>query len=311
MSLKKLLASICIGTAAVLSVSASSAAESDSISLDNVPGKVLDAASKAVPGVKFEKAGTEVEHGKLVYELKAMSKDGLAIEVDVTPNGKILEIERQIRFESAPENVRQALDRAFPGFKPVFCEHSTRCCGATWFEFEGDLRGREVDIEVSSSARHILLEDDSMSAPAQEEREMRVEDAPARVYKAAKAATDAKLTACAIEVEEGVVTYEFKGVNAKGKNVEVDVDSEGRLLEIETEINSGSVPVAVHKAIERRMPGFQAAFIELSVRPASTWYEFEGKDATGRKTDVEVRADGRVICIEEDDDTDVRAKAQQ
>ena len=64
-----------------------------SVPLDEVPAAVMAAAKNAVPGAKFDEAESEVEDGVTVYELEG-TVDGEEVEVEVTADGKVLEIER-------------------------------------------------------------------------------------------------------------------------------------------------------------------------------------------------------------------------
>ena len=64
-----------------------------SVALDAVPQIVKDAALAAVPGLVLEEAESEVEEGLLVYELEG--KVGrVEYEVEVTADGKVLEVEK-------------------------------------------------------------------------------------------------------------------------------------------------------------------------------------------------------------------------
>lgn len=62
------------------------------VSLDKVPQKVIDAAKKAVKGIKITEAEVEEEDGRLVYELEGTA-DGKEYEIEVTEDGKVLEVE--------------------------------------------------------------------------------------------------------------------------------------------------------------------------------------------------------------------------
>ena len=62
------------------------------VALDSVPDAALAAAKKAVPGITFTVAEKEVEGGRTVYCLEG-SADGKRWEVEVTPEGEVVEIE--------------------------------------------------------------------------------------------------------------------------------------------------------------------------------------------------------------------------
>jgi hypothetical protein len=61
--------------------------------LDRVPAQVKDSAIKALPQVKFDSAWKSTYHGQPVYEVRGKDKSGKIREVEVTPDGKVLEIE--------------------------------------------------------------------------------------------------------------------------------------------------------------------------------------------------------------------------
>jgi hypothetical protein len=63
------------------------------VSLDKVPAAAKAAADKAIPGVRWEKAEKEREHGKLVYELKGSDPKGKEVKVEVSPDGKQVTVE--------------------------------------------------------------------------------------------------------------------------------------------------------------------------------------------------------------------------
>ncbi len=62
------------------------------IPLDKVPTAVLEAAQKAVPGIKLTEAEVERTIKGLVYEIEG-TLDGKEYEIEVSSDGKVLEIE--------------------------------------------------------------------------------------------------------------------------------------------------------------------------------------------------------------------------
>ena len=98
--------------------------------------------------------------------------------------------------------------------------------------------------------------------------------------------------------DDGSLIYEIQGTLKDGRKVEVDLYEDGRIEEFEVEYSRDLVPGAVLKAIERKLPGFQADFIEASYSASKKviQYEFVGK-FEGQKLDLDVSADGRHIEI--------------
>lgn len=63
------------------------------VPLEKVPAKVRQAGEQAVPGIVFTRVERELEGGVWVYDLEGTA-NGVAYEVEVTADGKVLEIEK-------------------------------------------------------------------------------------------------------------------------------------------------------------------------------------------------------------------------
>jgi len=61
--------------------------------LDKVPPAVVKVAEEKLPGVKFDSAYKETKDGKDVYELRGKTKEGKIRDVEVTADGKVLEVD--------------------------------------------------------------------------------------------------------------------------------------------------------------------------------------------------------------------------
>ncbi len=71
---------------------AKTAGQDEAVTLDQVPKAARKAAEAAVPGATFTSAEKEIEDGKTVYSLEGTA-GGKPCEVEVTPDGKVTEIE--------------------------------------------------------------------------------------------------------------------------------------------------------------------------------------------------------------------------
>jgi uncharacterized membrane protein YkoI len=80
-------------TTTPLAAAATAVASEEKLSLDAVPKPVIDAAMAAVPGLVIEQAERELEKGVVVYDLEGKA-GGVRVEVEVTAEGKVLEVER-------------------------------------------------------------------------------------------------------------------------------------------------------------------------------------------------------------------------
>ena len=61
--------------------------------LDKVPPDVMKIAVEKLPGVKFDSAYKETKDGKEVFEVRGKTKDGKIRDVEVTADGKVLEVD--------------------------------------------------------------------------------------------------------------------------------------------------------------------------------------------------------------------------
>lgn len=116
------------------------------LTLAEVPDRVRNAALRAVPGAVLKSVATEIENGVTIYEFAA-EKDGKRLEIDVDDTGALQEVEWPCERPDLPAKVRDALDRAAPGFMGVM-ERSERPRGVVVYEFEGVSRGVPVEIEI-------------------------------------------------------------------------------------------------------------------------------------------------------------------
>ena len=86
----------------------------EKVPLDKVPKAVIDAVKAKFDGAELVGAEKEKEDGKIVYEINLKHK-GQKIEVTVTPEGKIVSIEKTIAIKDLPKVVTEAIDKKYPG----------------------------------------------------------------------------------------------------------------------------------------------------------------------------------------------------
>jgi hypothetical protein len=93
--------------------------------------------------------------------------------------------------------------------------------------------------------------------------------------------------------------YQFRGTNARGNTIEIEVTSAGRVIEVEEHgIPPGEVPRPVSEALKARMPQFRPTRVEAIYQaeyPRPVSFGFEGEDAAGRTVEVYVSADGKTF----------------
>jgi hypothetical protein len=133
------------------------------LELGQVPEHVLETARHYAPDATWETAGTDYDTQLMMpeYEITGTTEDGMSIEVDVSPEGKLHEIETEVEAGAMPEAASALLETYLPGFTPTLVEESTRPNNVTFYELEGQIDGRDVDVEVKEDGTEIIIADDA------------------------------------------------------------------------------------------------------------------------------------------------------
>ena len=91
----------------------------------DLPSAVRKAVDRKFPEAKFRGAAKEVEDGKTTYEVE-MTIEGRAVDAILSPEGKILEVEREVPAAKLPAAVAKALAAKYPGAKIEKAETITK-----------------------------------------------------------------------------------------------------------------------------------------------------------------------------------------
>jgi hypothetical protein len=81
---------------------------------------------KAFPKATISACKAEHEHGKDIVEVKLTKAGGDKIEVDVAPDGTILQVEENIAIEALPGPVKKAFAAKYPKAKATGAEKQTQ-----------------------------------------------------------------------------------------------------------------------------------------------------------------------------------------
>ena len=96
------------------------------IELSEVPATVLSTAIAATGG---QPAWAQVQinpDGSTVYELGGQNQQGFDFEIEINPNGEIIEIDEQVDASAVPEEVMKAFNYWLPDAQIVSTWRSTR-----------------------------------------------------------------------------------------------------------------------------------------------------------------------------------------
>jgi len=147
-----------IATAVLTFGTAATAQEETTMTMEEVPPTVMEAATAA------NNMGTEFESVAMddgVYEFAGTGSDGMDYEIDVMEDGSIEEVEKQIAMEALPAEVTTALEAEMAGFTPEYIEESTRPEGVVVYEFEGTHEGQTIDAEINADGTGFMMNEDA------------------------------------------------------------------------------------------------------------------------------------------------------
>ena len=131
------------------------------------------------------------------------------------------------------------------------------------------------------------------AAGASQEQRVKMADLPAAVRATVKAqSVGAKIRGFSKEVENGKTLYEAEmTVNGHGKDIEMD--STGAVVEVEEEVNFGSIPEAARSAIKKGAAGGKVLKVE-SVTHGTTLVAYEAAvSKAGKHSEVRVDPEGK------------------
>jgi hypothetical protein len=135
------------------------------VRLDELPKAVRQAAAAAVPGAKLTEAYRYIENGKTYYELSGFDAQHRAVDVDLTPQGGVVEVQTEIPIREVPKVVVDAVKVKTRGQRMTFgvVQVVTSQGQVVAYQFEGVTSDDDdVEVTVSPDGRDVEVEiDDS------------------------------------------------------------------------------------------------------------------------------------------------------
>jgi hypothetical protein len=89
------------------------------------PAAVTTAVMKAFPKATIGACKAEREHGKDRFEVKLTKSNGEKVELDITPDGTVLQVEEKIAVDVVPEAVKKAFGARYPKAKATGAQKQT------------------------------------------------------------------------------------------------------------------------------------------------------------------------------------------
>jgi hypothetical protein len=109
-------------------------------------------------------------------------------------------------------------------------------------------------------------------------------------------ATGAKIKNTLVEVENGKTFYECESLLANGKHRDFLVNDQGKVSEVEEEIEESEIPTAVKATLDKATAGGGKV---LRLEAAKKYGKITGYEATimknGKKTGLEMNAEGTIM----------------
>jgi len=124
------------------------------VTLADLPSAAVNAVKERFPGAEIrDKVEKETESDGVFYEFELL-KDGREIEVEVSAEGRIREIEAELTAADLPKAVAAAIGEKFPGGQVKKAKEEIK------FQGEQERKVYEVDVLVDGKKLEVKLDPD-------------------------------------------------------------------------------------------------------------------------------------------------------
>ncbi len=127
------------------------------IGLDRLPDGARAQLEKRYPGAPV----TEVAHERRVTTLWVVEVDvdGEEHEIFLTPDGRVVEVSREIALDNVPEATRAAIDRMAAGNKVNEVERRELSAQLDWVDLPEPRAVYEAEVEVDGRDRDVVFDE--------------------------------------------------------------------------------------------------------------------------------------------------------
>ena len=133
-------------------------ADEEKVPLKDLPKAVSNAVKKKFPKAKVVSASKELEDKKTVYEVTIEDGDQ-NVQVTVTPEGEITEIEKEIAAKDLPKAVTEALDEKYPAATIKKAEEVTKGKELTYEVLLVTKDKKTVEVKLDPKGKVLKVED--------------------------------------------------------------------------------------------------------------------------------------------------------
>lgn len=130
----------------------------------NLPPELVSIVTNAVPGMQIEGAERKERENRVYYDVEGQRPDGSEVELDVQEEGgvyKIVEIQRDIAWNEAPQAARDAAAASEKKIEPVRVIESTQTDGSVIYELfaQGAPEKPSLEVRVIEGKAEVLKEE--------------------------------------------------------------------------------------------------------------------------------------------------------
>jgi hypothetical protein len=154
---------VALSVAGLLAAVAMARGDDEAIKLSDVPAAVRKAADKAAPKATWTGATKETDEGKTIYSLSGtipVGGEDREVAVDVTAEGKVLEVEVQIPLKSVDPRILGLVKAKYPKFQPEGAASASRAGRLLAYVLSGTMDKKNVVVRVSADFKTIELGED-------------------------------------------------------------------------------------------------------------------------------------------------------
>ena len=273
----------------------SARAAEEKIAIEKLPKAVADAVKAKYPGAELNGAEKDVTDGKTIYEVNLKYK-GSKYDVSLSPDGKIVEIEKTIDAKELPAAVTKALDQKYPKAKIELAEEVTVDGKVKYEVVVTTAEKKKFEVVVEPGGKIVKVEaKDEKDEPAEGEEKIPLDKLPKVVLDAVKAKFPrGELQSAAKEDEDGTLVYEVL-LKENGATIEVILSLEGKITAIEKEIAAKDLPAAVGKALTEKYPKATIKKTEELIKDDKKSYEVVLETADKKMLEVVFDPSGKVL----------------
>ena len=162
-----LIRAVTVLSSVLLAAVSVASAKEERVELRDVPRPVMEAVTKRFPEAKVSGAGKEEgDDGQIVFEVQLTDKSQ-KVDMSVSPDGTIREIEKQVKQADLPKAVQRTLTDKYPKSQlklaemVILVKDGKEVLDCYEVKLEADKKTTEVKIATDGTIKHIETVDGS------------------------------------------------------------------------------------------------------------------------------------------------------